>query len=582
MPYSALTLLDRCADEALDDLVWLASRICDTPIALLSLTDGQREWIRASVGLPAQAQSVGRGDAFCVHMLDDAEVLEVEDARADERFSRNPFVVGPPGVRFYAGVPFHAPGGQRIGALCVVDAQVRRLGASQREGLQRLARRAADQLHTRQRSNVAQARERTLERLLDAMPDAVVTCDVDGKLEIFNEVARDWHGVDPRPLPATEWAAHFHLHDSHSDELMPMDQIPLQRAWRGERVREVALVVRAPGRPPRTVLCNADPHGAILGAVCVMHDVTGRLLAEDRLRESERRLRTVADAMPALIAHVGADLRYQFVNKPYAAWLGLLAQNLVGRHMSEVLRQDHYAGLLPRLQKVFAGETLTFDIDVVQEGLGTRHMHATYVPDGPAQKDIHGRWQCAGFHLMVHDLTEKTQLARMLQERALTDELTGLPNRAAWNGELPRGAARAHRAGRPVTVMFMDLDGLKRVNDTYGHAAGDAFLCEFAHRVRGCLQRSDFVARLGGDEFVVLLDHVAQPCVDPSAIATKLLAKMQTPLHFEGHLLDLTASIGIAVQHGREPDLAHLMQVADEAMYLAKRSTRVKFLVVAC
>lgn len=576
--------LDALAEAAFDDLAWLAARLCDAPIALVSLVDADGQRVQGRCGLdPAETP---RELAFCTHAIGQEALFEVEDALLDARFAGNPLVTGAPGIRFYAGMPLAGLDGRRLGTVCVIDTRARRLDAVQREGLQRLARRAGGLLLARQQRLQAQARERTLALLLEAMPDAVVTCDAEGLLGEFNKVAREWHGVDPRALPPQQWAAYFNLHDSEDERLLATERIPLLRAWRGERVREAAIVIRAKGQPPRTVLCNADPllasDGTAQGAVCVMHDITGRLAAEERVRQSEQRLRTVADNLPALVAHVDAELRYRFVNRPYADWFGLQPHEVLGRHMSEILRREHYAALLPRLQQVLAGETVAFDMDVVRRDGAQRHLHATYVPEGPARHDGQGRRQCVGFHLMVHDLTEKTQLARMLHERALTDELTGLPNRAAWNAELPRGVARAQRAGMPATVMFLDLDGLKQVNDGHGHAAGDALLCEFAHRLRGCLRRSDFIARLAGDEFVVLLDRITQPDVVPAVVAAKVLAAMAPPLHLDGLALRLRPSIGIAVQRGPECDVARLMHVADEAMYLAKRSHDREFALLEC
>jgi diguanylate cyclase (GGDEF)-like protein/PAS domain S-box-containing protein len=579
-----LQILGTPAERAFDDLAWLASHLCDTPIALVSLVDAHRQWFKARFGLDVQETS--RDVAFCAHAIEQDGLYEVEDALHDARFAGNPLVTGAPGIRFYAGVPLLGRRGHRLGTLCVLDTRPRRLDAVQREGLTRLARRAADMLQMRARRIHAESRERTLTQLLEAMPNGVVTCNAAGLLGEFNKVAREWHGVDPRALPPQEWARHFDLYDPDGQQLLATERIPLLRAWRGEHVREAVIVIRAKEQPPRTVLCSADPlvatDGTLLGAVCVMHDITERLAAEERLRESEQRLRTVADNVPALIAHVGADLRYQFVNRTYADWFGLEPEAAVGRHMSEILRREHYAGVLPRLQRVLTGETVAFDMDVMRRDGELRHMHETYVPDGPALRDERGRRQCTGFHLMVHDLTEKTQLARMLHERAMTDELTGLPNRAAWNAEIQRGVARAHRAGVPATVMFLDLDGFKQVNDTWGHAVGDALLCEFAHRLRSCLRRSDFIARLAGDEFVVLLDRITNPNVDPAVVARKIQAAMVPASTVNGHALQIRPSIGIAVQRGPVRDASRLIQAADEAMYLAKRSGDVQFAVVDC
>jgi diguanylate cyclase (GGDEF)-like protein len=168
--------------------------------------------------------------------------------------------------------------------------------------------------------------------------------------------------------------------------------------------------------------------------------------------------------------------------------------------------------------------------------------------------------------------TAQMQLARMHEERALTDALTGLPNRAAWAVELERGVARAHRAGMAAAVMFVDLEGFKQINDRYGHDTGDAVLVEFAARLRRALRRSDFIARLAGDEFVVLLDRVTDAAGNPPVVAVKLIAAMQAPVEANGHVLQVTPNIGVAVRNGPDFDAATLMRQADEAMYAIKRA----------
>lgn len=297
-----------------------------------------------------------------------------------------------------------------------------------------------------------------------------------------------------------------------------------------------------------------------------LHDISDRLAAEERLRSSEQHLRTIADNVPAMIGHVGTDLRYSFVNQAYADWFERQASDIVGRHMSEVLRPDHFKALQPRLLEVLAGQAVSFDLDVLDRHQQLRHMHASYIPD---RRDSNGAGQ--GFHLMVHDVTATTRLARVMEEKALTDELTGLPNRAAWSTELTRAIATAKQAGTAVAVMFLDLNGFKQVNDTHGHAAGDVVLREFATRLRASLRTSDFIARLAGDEFVVLLDRVTQREQDFAMVAQKLLAAMKPPIDVGEHRLQVRPSIGFAVQTGPDFDLSLLMQRADEAMYEAKR-----------
>ncbi|MDQ3206541.1 MAG: GGDEF domain-containing protein, partial [Pseudomonadota bacterium] len=201
-----------------------------------------------------------------------------------------------------------------------------------------------------------------------------------------------------------------------------------------------------------------------------------------------------------------------------------------------------------------------------------RHMHVTYIPEAGPDATATAAATPMSFHLMVHDQTAQVRLTRMLRDQVLRDELTGLPNRAAWNEELARSVARAQRAGTPIAVMFLDLDGFKQINDTHGHAAGDHVLREFAAALLGTLRTEDIVARLAGDEFVVLLDRLADIEDDPLKVAAKILERVACGTTFEGQHLPICPSIGIGIQRGPDYDVDALMRCADEAMYAAKRA----------
>jgi diguanylate cyclase (GGDEF)-like protein len=172
------------------------------------------------------------------------------------------------------------------------------------------------------------------------------------------------------------------------------------------------------------------------------------------------------------------------------------------------------------------------------------------------------------FNQMQHGIAERE---RRITELAYMDRLTGLPNRALFNDRLQQAIGVALRAGHPLSVMMMDLDRFKYVNDTLGHPIGDLLLCEVAKRLRAALHRStDTVARLGGDEFAVLL-----PTDDSDAaqmIASRMLKALEEPITIEGQLVDVGASIGIVTCPLNGADMNVLLRRADIAMYVAKRA----------
>lgn len=151
----ALDILDTPSEAVFDDLVQLASQICDTPISLISLIDAERQWFKARVGLAAS--ETPRDQAFCGYAILDDQLLEVEDAQEDARFRDNPLVLGHPHIRFYAGVPLRSPDGYALGTLCVIDHKPRRLSDFQRFALRTLAQQVMSQMALRVSMRTVQA-----------------------------------------------------------------------------------------------------------------------------------------------------------------------------------------------------------------------------------------------------------------------------------------------------------------------------------------------------------------------------------------------------------------------------------------
>lgn len=158
-------ILDTDPEKAFDDLAFLASLICRTPVALITLIDENRQWIKARVGISTRETS--RDVAFCAHAVRQNDLFVVPDALQDERFRDNPLVVSEPNIRFYTGAPLFSPEGHALGTLCVIDREPRTLTDEQREGLEALRRQVMAQLELRRNlgelSRALQARDRAEE-----------------------------------------------------------------------------------------------------------------------------------------------------------------------------------------------------------------------------------------------------------------------------------------------------------------------------------------------------------------------------------------------------------------------------------
>jgi len=170
---------------------------------------------------------------------------------------------------------------------------------------------------------------------------------------------------------------------------------------------------------------------------------------------------------------------------------------------------------------------------------------------------------------LCSDVTERWDKEQLIRQMALHDGLTGLPNRTLLMERLGQLIAKSRRESRQIALMFLDLDGFKKVNDTLGHSIGDEVLKTVATRLSGLLRNSDTVARLGGDEFVVLLDNPENSEVI-AQIGARVISVVNEPMHFDDAEAHVGTSIGIAVFKDSACSPESLLKRADEAMYAAK------------
>jgi len=175
--------------------------------------------------------------------------------------------------------------------------------------------------------------------------------------------------------------------------------------------------------------------------------------------------------------------------------------------------------------------------------------------------------------VFAEDVSSRRLSESQLSSLAYSDSLTGLPNRALLLDRLRNAVLAANRKVEGIAVLMADLDGLKGVNDTEGHQAGDVLLRLMAQRFRDCTRESDTLARLGGDEFCVLLPQVSNRA-DAETIATRLVEAARLPVPIGGGEVRVSVSVGIALlpDHGRSADA--LLAAADEALYRAKHGGR--------
>jgi PAS domain S-box-containing protein len=308
-----------------------------------------------------------------------------------------------------------------------------------------------------------------------------------------------------------------------------------------------------------------------------------------KLAERDRLFELISENAADMIAVVDEEGRRIYNSPAYSKILGYSRDELRGTSSLEQIHPDDRPRVLEAAQKARRtgrGERLEYRI---------RHRDGTWrILESTANAISDGHGSAAGLVIVNRDITERKRAEEMLAHHAFHDGLTNLPNRVLFLDRVARAIGMAQRhAAFKFAVMFIDIDGFKVINDSLGHAAGDALLIQIGQRLEGCLRRADTVsrprrdkddksaysdstlARPGGDEFAVLVEELRDPS-DAIRVAERIQQRLSVAFSVEGHEIVITASIGIAVCSGGEIEAANLLRDAEIAMYRAKHTGKAR------
>ena len=282
------------------------------------------------------------------------------------------------------------------------------------------------------------------------------------------------------------------------------------------------------------------------------------------LRASAQRFRTLAETAPVGISIVDAQGRFELVNAAAAALVGYTPAELVGQRFS-VLVGEQQGSALRAASWLWGADQRASQRDY---DLRTKQGETvTVLATSSALPGVEGR---PGRVVFTVDVTERREEERRVAYQAHYEQLPGRPPRTLFGEVVEQALARARRQTQIIALLFVDLDGFKEVNDTWGHAVGDGVLQEVARCLRQSIRASDSVARLAGDEFVIVLPDIGAGA-HAADVARKILDALSHGCAVEGRQLALTASIGISLYPFAGHTLDTLLKSADRAMYGAKR-----------
>ena len=310
--------------------------------------------------------------------------------------------------------------------------------------------------------------------------------------------------------------------------------------------------------------------GALLGtALVVTRQLLAvrenvKLLAENAARQNEARFRSLVQHSSDVIIVTKQTGVMRFVSPSATRVLGYDPSELMGQQITNVLHPDDRDRASIFFSEAARAPGVTGPTEWRFRQPDGSWLHAEILAT-----NLLGDATVRGIVLNTRDVSERKRLEEQLTHQAFHDPLTGLANRALFRDRVSHALALARRQGHPITVLFLDLDDFKKVNDSLGHAEGDRLLIAAGERFLCCARAADSVARLGGDEFAILIEHV-DGSDGRAGLLERLSAAMEHPFRLSGNQVQVSASIGVATATGDET-ADDLLRNADVAMYAAKR-----------
>ncbi len=397
--------------------------------------------------------------------------------------------------------------------------------------------------------------------LVAGSSDVVLLCDLDGRVSsaspaasrTLDDAGRGLVGADVLALlrPEARDAAHAALQALGRPEPPPGSHELEVRTTAGWRWFELSLRL-------------ASLDGAAPVAVVTATDCTERRQEQAALHVAQDRLRGAFADAPTGMVVVADDGTLLSVNAQFCELVGRSERQLVGRGIDPLIHPDDRRDSVVDRRDVLSGE-----LSVIRRERRVLHADGHVVGVMFSASVVRREGDASELVVHIEDISERKALEAALTHQAMHDDLTHLPNRGLFLDRLATALERGERNATALSVLFIDLDHFKTINDSFGHEAGDRVLSAVARRLGSLVRPGDTASRFGGDEFAVLCDGA--DARQAALIATRIAAALDAPVALpELGDVELGASIGVATADGSTPTAEALLRQADTAMYAAK------------
>lgn len=407
--------------------------------------------------------------------------------------------------------------------------------------------------------------------VFDNASTPIVMTSADGRISLANRICAELLGYSQKELCSLHMLDLLHPDDLENAKTSLIGHLRNgDLSWDNERKLITKNGKTVWGHLNLTVI--KDEQDNIDSFIIVATDITARKIAEKALKKStldlvksREQLQIIMDNVPALISYVDRNLNYRFVNQQYQVMYSLKPETFIGKHVRQVIGEEAYDKVKNWYEKALSGESCRFEIEFENQNK-EYILDVEYIPHESNHRII-------GIFILVLDITERKKMERHLEKLSITDPLTGAKNRRFFMENAQKELARAKRYGYSLTMMLMDIDRFKSINDTYGHDVGDTVLKELVNTSEKMLRDSDIFSRIGGEEFAaVLIETDLKKAV---SICNRLRRKLEKiSINLPGAKVQFTVSIGLSEFADNHDSVDQMIKRADNALYDAKNSGR--------
>lgn len=409
------------------------------------------------------------------------------------------------------------------------------------------------------------ASEHFMKTLTDNIPGMVAYWNSELRCGFANKAYFEWFGKTPEQMRG------IRIQDLMGEELFHKNEPFITAALRGERQNFERTLTKADGSIGYTwAQYIPDLDGErVRGFFVLVSDITELKRTELALAESEWTLKTIIATEPECVKVLAADGSVVQINRAGLEMIEADSEaQVIGHQVLDIVAPQYREAFCDLNERVNRGESGELEFEIIGLKGGRRWLDTRAVP----MRDLNGK--ITGLLGVTRDITARRKVELELARLAQTDYLTDLANRRHFMLLAEQEMSRALRYGGPISVLMMDVDHFKKINDAHGHKAGDIVLREFADLCRQALRDVDTIGRVGGEEFAVLLPETDDK--EAFEVAERLRkATADTEIVLEqGGALHFTVSIGLATRNDADTAIDTLLNQADKALYEAKHKGR--------